>query len=88
MKEELQVTSELLIMDYVQQIATELLPRDPRAVSRVADLAITSYAGGASVSEACRDARCALRSMARHPTRQPATGPFHIRGVVTAVPSN
>jgi len=68
------VTSELLILSYVQQIALDLLPGDPEAVSRVSDMAIRSYAGGASVSEACRDARLALRSMARHPSRPAVTG--------------
>jgi len=68
------MTSELLILGYVQQVATELLPGDPGAIARVSDLAVTSFAGGASVSEACRDASSALRSMANHPSRRVAPG--------------
>ena len=62
---------EELLAHIVEAWAANMLPDDPAAAAAAAGAAIDAYAGGASVSEACHQARTLLASWARHPSHQP-----------------
>ena len=60
--------TELIIADTVRRWAREVLPDQPVAADAAAALAIRCYAGGASVAEACEEARRFVGSWSRHPS--------------------
>jgi len=64
------VEIEELLAHIVQAWAAEMLPEEPQAEAAAAQVAVSAYMGGASVSEACYGARTLLGSWARHPSRQ------------------
>jgi hypothetical protein len=61
------VTGEELLIATVQTWAAELFRDDPHVGQRAAALALSAYIGGASLSEACHEARVFLAGRARHP---------------------
>jgi hypothetical protein len=61
------VTDEELLVAVVQTWAAELFPDDRRVGRWAAALALSAYVGGASLPEACREARVFLGGRARHP---------------------
>ena len=67
---------EELLAHIVKAWAAEMVPDEPQASAAAAEAAISAYAAGASVSEACYEARTLLGSWARHPSRRqtPASG--------------
>jgi len=67
------VTVELALADTVRAWVAQELPDEPTAASRAIDLAVRSYTGGASVSEACAEARAFVHCWARHPSHPRAT---------------
>jgi hypothetical protein len=66
-REVVRVTDEKLLVSMVQTWGAELFPDDPQVGRRAAALALSAYMGGASLSEACREARVFLAGRARHP---------------------
>ena len=64
------MTNELLLAGLVREWLEDLLPGEPAAADGAVDVAMRRYAGGASVSDACQDARAFARSWARHPSHQ------------------
>ena len=56
-----------LLISTVQTWAAELFPDDPHVGKRAAALALSAYMGGASLSEACHEARVFLAGRAHHP---------------------
>jgi hypothetical protein len=60
------MTHELLLAGLVQEWVREAPPDERIAAERAAGLAARYYAGGASVSEACWEARRFVRSWTRH----------------------
>ena len=58
------MTSELLLVSMVQRMASETVPGLLDAEAGARGVALDSFAGGASVGEACREARRYLRSWA------------------------
>ena len=63
---------ELLIADLVRDWVEGLLPGEPAAADGAVGVALRCYTGGASVSEACREAQAFTSSWARHPSHQQA----------------
>lgn len=47
-------------------------PAEPRVAERAVAMALSSYAGGASVAEACESARAFVASWAHHPAQREA----------------
>jgi hypothetical protein len=66
--------SEVLLAAIVEQWARKCLPDEPDTVHRTTLIALDCYAGGASVSEACRVARNFIRSRVSHPSNARAGG--------------
>jgi hypothetical protein len=62
------VSNELLLAGVVRKWAEEVWPAEPAAAEGAVTVAMRCYAGGASVSESCREARGFLRGWARHPS--------------------
>ena len=62
------MSNELLLAGVVRGWAEELRPGEPAAAEGTVTVAMRCYAGGASVSEACREARGFLRGWTRHPS--------------------
>ena len=58
---------ELALVESVRDWTREQCPNDSRVVDRAAALALSSYAGGASVAEACEQVRALVASWAHHP---------------------
>ena len=69
------MTGNQLLVDRVRTWATRALPQEPSAADRAVNVALVSYAAGASVDEACSEARTFLSSWAKHPShpRSPVT---------------
>jgi len=65
-----QVEIEELLAHIVEAWAAEILPEEPHAAAAATEAAVSAYTEGASVSEACYEARTLLGSWARHPSRQ------------------
>ena len=65
------VMPELLIANLVRDWAGRMLPGEPGVAERAAAQAVRCYAGGASVSEACREARRFVECWSHHPSHQP-----------------
>lgn len=57
----------LALVGSVRDWAREQCPDDPWIVDRAAVLALGSYAGGASVAEACEQVRAFVHSWVHHP---------------------
>ncbi|HEX4819527.1 MAG TPA: hypothetical protein VFV00_04925 [Acidimicrobiales bacterium] len=62
--------TEFIIADTVRRWAHEVLPEEPAAGEAAAALAIRCYMGGASVAEACQEARHFVESWSRHPSHR------------------
>lgn len=67
---------ELVIEDVVRHWAAEMVPGEAGVVERAANIALVSYAAGASVAEACGEARMFVDCLARHPSN-PGGRPVH-----------
>jgi hypothetical protein len=61
---------EELLVHTAQAWAAEMLPDDPHAAAAAVEAAIYALAGGASISEACREIRTLLCSWALHPSHR------------------
>jgi hypothetical protein len=61
------VDVELALVWSVRDWTRQQCPDDPRVADRAAALALSSYAGGASVAEACEQVRAFVASWAHHP---------------------
>jgi hypothetical protein len=64
------MTGELLLVSMVQRMARETVPGLSDAEAGVRGVALDSFAGGASVGEACREARLYLRLRAPRDRRK------------------
>jgi hypothetical protein len=64
------VTHELLLARLVREWVEDVLPGEQLAADGAANVAVQRYAGGASVSEACRCARGFAESWGRHPSHR------------------
>ena len=64
------VTPELMVADSVRRWVDHVLPGDSAAADAATGLAVRCYIGGASVSEACSEARRFTGSWTRHPSHQ------------------
>jgi len=64
----IEVTNELILAEMVRAWVDRQYPGDARAADRAAAIAEGAYAGGASVSEACRDAERFVGSWSCHPS--------------------
>jgi len=62
------VTDETLLAELMRVWADKELPDEPFVAERAAAVARTSYSRGESLSEACRQARCYVKSWTRHPS--------------------
>jgi len=68
------MSAELVLAEQVQWWVERVAPgRRLLAEAAVAE-ALTSFAAGASVSEACEEARRLVESRLRHPSSEPASG--------------
>lgn len=65
------VRDELALEDLVRHWAAEMLPGEVGVAERAANIALVSYASGASVDEACGEARIFVEGWARHPSHHP-----------------
>ena len=70
---------EAQLTDAVGEIVESILPGDRRARRDIECAALVAMAAGASMAEACEEARRLAASRARHPSREP---------LVTAVPTD
>ncbi len=61
---------ESMVAGLVRARSQLTLPGDLAAAERAAAVAVRLYAGGASVSEACREGHRFVESWARHPSHQ------------------
>jgi hypothetical protein len=65
------VSAELVLAEQVQSWVERVAPGDRLLVDAAVAKALTSYASGASVSEACREARRLVECRLRHPSSPP-----------------
>jgi len=70
------MTCEELLMELVRSWVEDALPGDTEAAEDAAAVALRAYAGGASVSEACAEARRLVVSWSRHPSQGGAVRPL------------
>jgi hypothetical protein len=61
------VSNELLLAGIVRKWAEDVWADEPAAADGAVNVAMRCYAGGASVSEACREARSFLKCWVDHP---------------------
>jgi formylglycine-generating enzyme required for sulfatase activity len=61
------VDVELALAGSVWQWTRQHCPDDPRVAEKAVTVALSSYVGGASVAEACEQARSFVVSWVRHP---------------------
>jgi hypothetical protein len=73
------MSAELILEGTVRSWVDQVLPGEPGAADAAAAVAILAFSGGASVSEACIEARRLVGSWSRHPSR-----PVH-RPILAAV---
>ena len=64
-----------VLISVVRTWAGELFPDDPCVGKRAAELALSAYIGGASLSEACEEVRTFLTCRARHPSGRHGSSP-------------
>jgi hypothetical protein len=62
------MTPEIMIVGIVRQYATDIVPLQPALATCAVELAFQTFAAGASVSEACAEARTLLENCARLPS--------------------
>lgn len=67
------VMPELLVAGMARAWATRLMPGDTRAADGATRAALRSFTGGASVGEACQEARRFVASWSRHPSHHRST---------------
>jgi hypothetical protein len=60
---------ELVLAGSVWDWARQRCPNEPQVAKRAVGVAMNSYAGGASVAEACEEARAFVASWTSHPAR-------------------
>jgi len=60
---------ELVMADMVRHWVGHVLPGQPGAADRAVAIALRCYEGGASVAEACEEARRFIGSWMRHPSQ-------------------
>lgn len=72
------MTHEELLAGVVREWAEREWPGESAAAQAAAAVALRCYAGGASVSEACQQARCFAESWARHPSHWPVPRDQHM----------
>jgi hypothetical protein len=65
------MTAEEIIADLTRAWVERAVPGDPATADAAVAYALASYAGGASVSEACEGARRMAASRSRHPSCTP-----------------
>lgn len=65
---------ELTLAGSVWNWARQCCPNEPRVAKRAVGVAMTSYAGGASVAEAYEEARAFVVSWTRHPAHRASLG--------------
>ena len=62
------MTNETVLVELVRALVDQEFPGEPATSERAVAVAMAAYAQGASVTEACRQARGFLGSWARHPS--------------------
>lgn len=65
------MTHELLLAGLVRDWASGAVPGEPAAADAAVVVALRCHAGGASVREACREARRFVECWTRHPSHPP-----------------
>lgn len=68
------VKNNLLLEEVVREWAAKALPDEPGVATRAALLARSAYEHGATVTEACEEARAFVGSWARHPSHRREDG--------------
>lgn len=68
------MTAELIIADAVRKSTETIMPGDPATAEAAVRYAIGTFAGGASVTEACEGARQMVMCRSRHPSVTGAGG--------------
>ena len=68
------MSAELVLAEQVQSWVERVVPGDRWLADAAVARALTSFAGGASVSEACQEARRLVESRLRHPSSPPTPG--------------
>ena len=63
-----QASGEVVLLDWVRGWVSQVLPGDDQAATDAAQVALVAYEGGASLSEAYREARRFVGSWCRHPS--------------------
>jgi hypothetical protein len=61
------VSAELVLSEQVRASVARVAPHAPRLIDALVERALTTYAAGASVSEACEEARRLVGCWTRHP---------------------
>ncbi len=65
------MTAEMIIAEMVRDWTRRTLPGDTAAADAAVAYALESFAGGASASEACEEARKMVLCRSRHPSAMP-----------------
>jgi hypothetical protein len=63
------MSAEQELIAQVRGWASRRLPGEPKVAGAAVAAAMYAYAGGASVAEACEQARVLIESWSRHPSR-------------------
>lgn len=69
---------ELIIAELVREWVQHVRPDDAYAADAAAALAVRCYVGGASVADACTEAREFIGSWSRHPSHAASSSPLAI----------
>ena len=64
------MAGEAVLADAVRAWSETVCPGDRRAADRAVDVALRCYAAGASVGEACAEARLFITTWATHPSHR------------------
>ncbi len=75
------MSAELILAEQVLYWVARVAPGDRLLADAAVAKALTSYASGASVSEACREARRLVESRLRHPSSPPISAPKSLAAV-------
>ncbi len=67
------MSAELVLAEQVQSWVERVAPGERMLAEAAVAKALTSYAAGASVSEACREARRLVECCLRHPSSPPTS---------------
>jgi hypothetical protein len=68
------MSAELFLAEQVQYWVERVAPGERLLADAAVAKALASYGAGASVSEACREARRLVESRLRHPSSTPVSG--------------